>query len=1411
MKVVVCFGSTNVLIPCGDGNLQVREVLCLAGERYRKAAYKGPEWQLSLLHLEHRDGGILDGDDLVKDVCDDKDWLRAITHEKQPLVDGTAEDFNGMHFHDSAEMLGSDGETKPGIGDQATSTEIEVTPSALRSTTPLHVRRSSDPALALAFPILPSTGNTSWARATSIPPEQPMPQNQDLGNKEQVSPSANQMPFQELNSEISNGIALRQEHFFREGPRASLGTTHPLVESWLERQEREAEEMEEMHHHGQWSDIHGADELTSPALSQSSETQEVEIVNDGRLLGIHVVPFLGQTDRMLGLRIRTVEDGSKTQQEGFLQENDCITSINSTPLCHKSFEEAQQTFRQGLAGKVLHLTVVPAEKREIYEKTLQMKVDDRTEVNRWIDSHQVQPSSSRIPPPVAPKPSLRLLDEALGRPAISFSGSSHQISSLSSASSVPAQISSAAPVPVPIQFLGPPQGTETVLNPVRPHVSPMPRVESKVVPMDYGSAQSAALTSGSYTLKKVERKVNIHLEKGSDGLGFTVATRDTPVGKRSPIYVKSIMARGAAAQDGRLRSGDRLLKVNEADVTGWSQEAVVGLLRRTPLGGSVELLLSRQEDAPITADGLATVPQVLSAHGTQHDRDREVVEVRENRVADEVDKEEEEGRLLSPDGSREFLTFNVPLNAAGAAGLGVSVKGNKAKRGAGDLGIFIKSVITGGAAAKDGRLRVDDQLIAMNGESLLGKSNLEAMEALRKALANDDTHTKSLQLVVARSIQAEAMELNEEPQERRVSNTVSPPPATANTQHIPKFPPTSTALVNGVASGDANEGTLNTPTTSATRNWQQEEEHASGASHLSSAATDKAGPAILEIEAIGSGFLRDGFARQSMSEKRGRKPGDSELVKAKSMDMLAGAANFHDDYRRGVPEVNVGPSLGLAKSSSLESLQTAVAAEADNRAVSITTAPIVVPTRPRTRLVRGRGCNASFRAAIDKSYEGPAGMIANDNEEVDEGMNTRPIIPLSVPVDEDDELGFGIYSTVDHSPPLVQKTIGGHAVAEEGGEGRDMNKENKKDKKDKLKGLFRFGKMKKEERHEDKPKVDKNLMEEEERQKRKAEQERLQAREREHRERQVKLQQERERLAGKERNRVAGQDRGKASTQERRRLAGRADASTSATTQTGDGVPIYATVKRSPLHENDEDIRALYAQVNKAGTLPWPSSDRNASRERPKMHRNARDREASGSAIGDLPADNELYSRIVNTSSLPRPDRNPNDYEWVRRNIAGNGRDPPDRKRPVLPVDHSRSQSASEVRAGWPLSRVRESGPARALPVGHNRTTRSSASASRTPGKSLRSAERRDVGHGISHPQGRAPPPSTAVPGPRRSLPGPASRHRPAHGPNRPAEPPPAPPSRIPRFPAAPNMSGPTRSRSLPKRRGFHWGQTAAV
>ena len=70
---------------------------------------------------------------------------------------------------------------------------------------------------------------------------------------------------------------------------------------------------------------------------------------------------------------------------------------------------------------------------------------------------------------------------------------------------------------------------------------------------------------------------------------------------------------------------------------------------------------------------------------------------------------------------------------------GISVKGKTTAGRSGplDVGIYIKSVIHGGAASKDGRLRRNDQLIDVNLSPLLGLSNSDAMETLRRAMCQE--------------------------------------------------------------------------------------------------------------------------------------------------------------------------------------------------------------------------------------------------------------------------------------------------------------------------------------------------------------------------------------------------------------------------------------------------------------------------------------------------------------------------------------------------------------------------------------------------------------------------------------------------------------------------------------------------
>ncbi|KAF0026367.1 hypothetical protein F2P81_021104 [Scophthalmus maximus] len=89
-------------------------------------------------------------------------------------------------------------------------------------------------------------------------------------------------------------------------------------------------------------------------------------------------------------------------------------------------------------------------------------------------------------------------------------------------------------------------------------------------------------------------------------------------------------------------------------------------------------------------------------------------------------------------------------------------------------------------------------------------------------------------------------------------------------------------------------------------------------------------------------------------------------------------------YESDIPPsspVELGPTLGLKKSSSLESLQTAMS-EVNRKS------ELVPFHRPRPNMVRGRGCNESFRAAIDKSYDGPPEDDDDDGSDPSSGRDT---------------------------------------------------------------------------------------------------------------------------------------------------------------------------------------------------------------------------------------------------------------------------------------------------------------------------------------------------------------------------------------------------------------------------------------
>ncbi|XP_068052181.1 partitioning defective 3 homolog B isoform X5 [Anomalospiza imberbis] len=929
MKVTVCFGRTGIVVPCKDGQLRVRDLTQQALQRYRKAQEKDPASWVNIHHLEYTDGGILDPDDVLADVVEDKDKLIAIYDEQETphKIDSTNGNVTDRNSPDSFET-----EVATQLAAFQPIGEIEVTPSALKLGTPLLVRRSSDPALG-APADFPSASHSS-----------------DHGLKHVVA-GASQASFQD-------------------GEMNLTGPTELLL-------------------------------VQRARLPSSEMTKTVEISGEGGPLGIHVVPFFSSlSGRMLGLFIRGIEENSRSRRDGLFHENECIVKINHVDLTDKTFAQAQDIFRQAMKFQSVILEVLPPYNREQYEKSAIAPL--------CILNNEEGVTKTKIPPPLHPKPAVK---------PINISGAILE-------SGVQGALQQAKSPNLP--RLG--------RKPSSPSLSPL---------MGFGNRRNA-------------KKIKIDLKKGPEGLGFTVVTRDSSVHGPGPIFVKNILPKGAAVKDGRLQSGDRILEVNGRDITGRTQEELVAMLRSTKQGETVCLIVARQEEA--------FLPREL--------------------------KGEPNCSIFSPE-TTEQLTFEIPLNDSGSAGLGVSLKGNKSRETGADLGIFIKSVIHGGAAFKDGRLRVNDQLVAVNGESLLGKSNHEAMETLRRSMSMEGNIRGRIQLVVLRRLEVHTEERSDQgvfqkspfdgshnfAAASRRNDTILQQFVTCSAQEgIKEF------LVSDHGNGE-NETPPPLPPHPSEDLLNEDYNHSpiiNSAVHL----TD---------QHINFRSLTPAKQSESINLKASKSMDlELQLVFKVADESKVGLLAGHKSDSSGK---DFGPTLGLKKSSSLESLQTAVAEVRKNE----------LPFhRPRPHVVRGRGCNESFRAAIDKSYDGPEdgeedGGSDKSSHCGQEAQNVESAPPGN-PEIEDAE----IKAKKDKKSREKEKKKGKSKIKE-----KKKKEENEDPEKKKKKGfgvMLRFGKKKEDKsgKADQKGTPKQGVLKEEELEKMKDERERIGAKHQELRQKQLR-------------------------------------------------------------------------------------------------------------------------------------------------------------------------------------------------------------------------------------------------------------------------------------------------------------------
>ncbi|XP_029803681.1 inaD-like protein isoform X2 [Suricata suricatta] len=194
---------------------------------------------------------------------------------------------------------------------------------------------------------------------------------------------------------------------------------------------------------------------------------------------------------------------------------------------------------------------------------------------------------------------------------------------------------------------------------------------------------------------------DVELINDGSGLGFGIVG-----GKSSGVVVRTIVPGGLADRDGRLQTGDHILKIGGTDVQGMTSEQVAQVLRNC--GNSVRMLVARDpiggisETPPPPAALPVAVPAVTNrSPGVE---------------------------------SSLFETYDVELTKKDGQSLGIRIVGYIGAAHTGEAsGIYVKSLIPGSAAYHNGQIQVNDKIIAVDGVNIQGFANQDVVEVLRNA------------------------------------------------------------------------------------------------------------------------------------------------------------------------------------------------------------------------------------------------------------------------------------------------------------------------------------------------------------------------------------------------------------------------------------------------------------------------------------------------------------------------------------------------------------------------------------------------------------------------------------------------------------------------------------------------------
>ncbi|CAK7292745.1 Multiple PDZ domain protein [Vulpes lagopus] len=258
-----------------------------------------------------------------------------------------------------------------------------------------------------------------------------------------------------------------------------------------------------------------------------------------------------------------------------------------------------------------------------------------------------------------------------------------------------------------------------------------------------GEGEESELQNAAYSNWNQPRRVELWREPskslgisivGGRGMGSRLSNGEVMRG----IFIKHVLDDSPAGKNGTLKPGDRIVEVDGMDLRDASHEQAVEAIRKAgnPVVFMVQSIINRprassQSESEPEKAPLSTVPPPPSSAFAEMSGDH--TQSSASKISEDVDKEDEFGYSWKNVRER-YGTLTGELHMIelekGRSGLGLSLAGNKDRS---RMSVFVVGIDPNGAAGKDGRLQIADELLEINGQILYGRSHQNASSIIKCA------------------------------------------------------------------------------------------------------------------------------------------------------------------------------------------------------------------------------------------------------------------------------------------------------------------------------------------------------------------------------------------------------------------------------------------------------------------------------------------------------------------------------------------------------------------------------------------------------------------------------------------------------------------------------------------------------